>query len=422
MGIVINGVDIGTLPATNTATNTKSNYTLIQLLQGAISTSDAFLTVVNTKEDLPEEVANVITLVDGMTYVVTNNIDLLGCRIVCGTTNVITGYSSENCSITSTGLGVGVPLITCDNTIVLKYITFKDVDTCLDIDGFGNTCALDWEALNFENIPSIGVVKNFENFIYINGAILNSNGFIFDGTMSTVGVSGCLFVGDGSANNIISVNDTAIVSRRIRFIYSSFVAFGSTTAIYVDPSATIPSESYILDTINFSGGGTYVSGIINTSDKALFTNCFPIANTASVGQVYINDNITPTTISLIDTFYKAAGTYTLGPNNSKFTATDNRLTCDATISRRYLIQATISFNSGNGNICEFGIYLSSEAGICLPSVTKATGNASGRAESVSILCISTMSNLDYAEVHCANTTGANDITLTDVHFMVTEIK
>jgi len=37
MGIIINNVDIGSLPATNTNDNTRTNYTLIQVLNGAIN-------------------------------------------------------------------------------------------------------------------------------------------------------------------------------------------------------------------------------------------------------------------------------------------------------------------------------------------------------------------------------------------------
>ena len=136
----------------------------------------------------------------------------------------------------------------------------------------------------------------------------------------------------------------------------------------------------------------------------------------------MQNNATVTTIASSSTFYKVSGTTTASSDNSKFSHSNNRLTCDADIVRKYLIQCTLSFNSSNGNVCEFGFYDSQLAGIRTPSRTQATANAAGRAENVSFSCVLFMSSGDYLEIHCANNTGSNDITVTDMNFVVTEIK
>ena len=110
---------------------------------GAVITIDISGNVVfiNELSDLPDPVGGVITLLDNLTYYFTTDIDLVGNRLVLGSDTTILGASSENCSITSTGLSAGVALITATQTNPIRHITIKDVDTALDFDGTGNTMA-----------------------------------------------------------------------------------------------------------------------------------------------------------------------------------------------------------------------------------------------------------------------------------------
>ena len=381
--------------------------------------------VVATADDLPNAISGVRTLVANKTYVIGDAIDLEGDRLVLGDNTTIIGASSENCSLTSTGLDSNEYLITTDYTFPLRHITIKDVTKGIIInpnDNAAQPIALDWTGVNFEGCTTNLYCNTIDNFIFSKGAILGSGSIVFNGSVGTIGIDNSLFTGSGSAYNIIDITANAIVTRRFRTIYTSFVAFGSTVAIDVDAGATIPTEGFILDTVNFSAGGTYLGGLNHTSNDSLFSNCKGITNTAVNGQLYMQDNATATTISIIDTFYKVAGTTSASSDNAKFTHANNRLTCDAVVIRKYLIQCTLSFNSSNGNICEFGFYDSQLAGIRTPSRTKATANAAGRAENVTMSCVVSMSDTDYLEVHCANKTGTNDITVTDMNFVITEIR
>lgn len=380
---------------------------------------------VSEVDDLPSSSGGVITLAEDATYYFTNHIDLNGERLVCSANTTILGASSENCSITSTGLDSAQYLISSEYTVPIRHITIKDVTKGVGINLSGSAVqpvALDWTGVNFSGCTTNLYCNTIDNFIFSKGAVLGSGTFVFNGSVGTIGIDNSLFTGSGSAYNIIELTASATVTRRFRTIYSSFVAFGSTVAIDVDPGATIPTEGFILDTVNFSGGGTKLGGLDHTSNDSLFINCTGITNTAVNGQLYMQSNATATTISADTTFYKVAGTTSASADNSKFTHTDNRLTCDASIIRKYLIQCTLSFNSSNGNICEFGFYDSQLAGIRTPSRTKATANAAGRAENVHFSCVLFMSSGDYIEIHCANNTGANNITVTDMNFVITEIK
>lgn len=375
---------------------------------------------ISKKSDLPSAVNGVITLLDSVTYYFTTIVDLLGDRIVSGENTVILGASSENCYLKSTGLNSSTALITSVYSLPIRNISFTH-GTVFNLDGNGTTTALDWFGINFVDCATIGTIKDYSNFVMTDSAFLNSSGLTFDGTIGTIAFSNCLF-DTSTTGTAITLPSTLTVSRRFRIIYSSFVTLSGETSISVDANATISNERYILDTVNFSGGGTYISGVDNTSNKSLFTNCVGITNTAVNGQLYMQNNATATVISATNTFYKVAGTTTPSTDNAKYSHSNNRLTNSANISRKYLIQCVLSFTSGSTHVCEFGFYDSKLGAVRTPSRTKATSNAGGRAENVSFACVVSHSNGDYLEIWCSNNTSAQNLTVTDMNFVITEIK
>jgi hypothetical protein len=360
-----------------------------------------------------------ITLSGNTTYFIADTIDLNGYRLICGENTAIIGGSSENCRLKSTGL-VGTALITSIYSLPIRNITIE-ADVALDLQGDGANTALDWFGVNFTNCNIVGLIKDYSNFIMADSSFLNSGNLTFDGTIGTVGLGQCLFDCNASGT-IFILPSTLTITRRFRAIYSSFIIGSGETGLNVDVSATIPTEGYILDTINFSGAGTYLTGLDHTSNDALFINCKGITNSAVNGQLYMQGNATATTVTLQNTFYKIAGTTTASADNSKFSHSNNRLTCDAVISRKYLIQCYLSFTSGNNNVCEFGFYDSQLAAVRTPSKNKSTANASGRAENIGFACVLNMDSGDYLEIHCSNTSASTNITVDNMNFVITEIR
>lgn len=372
------------------------------------------------KDDLPTPSGGVITLADNVTYFFTSVIDLIGDRLVCGNNTTILGGSSENCRIKSTGL-TDRALISSNYSLPMRNITIEAA-LALDLDGTGNsTAALDWFGVNFTDCAVVGTIKSYTNFIMFDSAFLNSGGLTLDGSIGTIGFSSCLF-DCNSSNTVFILPDTLTITRRFRIIYSSFVVLSGETGINVSDLATIQSENYILDTVNFGGGGTYITGVSHTSNKSLFINCTNITNTAVNGQLYMRDNTTATVITNTTSFVKVAGTTFSSADNSKFSHTDNRLTCEAKISRKYLIQCSLSFNDGSNHVCEFGFYDSKLSSVRVPSRTKATSNAGGNPEPVFFMCVLTMGYGDYLEIHCRNVDSVTNITVNQMNFVITEIR
>lgn len=393
--------------------------TEIDVINASIARITENVKVINIKEDFPEPVGGVITLEAGKSYFITAPIDLTGDRLETAGVLDIVGTSSETASLTSTGLGSGVPLLTSRWTIPIRFITFKDVHTGFYIDdnaGAGAPLAVDWFGVNFSNVTVVGEFGDISNFVYDTGAFLGSQGLTFTGDVDTAAMNNSLFQGDGTAANIISVESTAAITRRFRIVYSSVVAFTSTVGINFSTSATVPVEGFILDTVNFSGGSTYVTGVQQDDDKSNWTECRGVRNSASLSSYYMNGNATATTIAVIGTAVKAAGTTTSAAISQRFTNTDNRATYDGAIQRDFKVTAVMSVQSGNNNV--IGIYIAKNGSLLPESEVYITTNAGGRAEAASCQVLLAMVDTDYIEIWVENDTSTANVTVTELNVIV----
>lgn len=374
---------------------------------------------VNDVSDLPASSGGVITLIAGYTYLVLKHIDLLGARIVCGADTVIVGWSSENCSITSTGLSASSALITSTYSLPIRNISFTH-DLVFDLQGDGTTTALDWFGVNLLNCASGGTIKNYTNFVAGDSALLNSGGFSYDGTIGTVAFSNCLF-DVAPTKTAITILPTCTISRRVRIIYSSFVVLSGETGVNFSTSATVNDERYILDTVNFSGGGTYTTGIDATSNKALFANCVGITNTSTRGFMHMLDNVTATAITGTASYFKAAGTTTASSANSKFTMpSSNRLTYTGAFTQSFFVtvncnvRTSVSTQTINIVIAKNGTNISeSEMTIlCAAGSTPSFGGTQ---------CVVELTANDYIELYVRNTSSVNNVIVSDFNMNITKI-
>jgi hypothetical protein len=381
----------------------------------AISSEFVF---VNQKADLPTASGGIITLLANKTYYFTTTIDLTGDRLVGGINSTILGASSENCYIKSTGLSSSTALITSIYSLPIRNITLTH-GTALNLDGDGVTTALDWFGVNFTDCATVGTIKDYTNFIMNDSAFLNSQGLTFDGTIGTIGMTNCLFDCTTGGTAMI-LPSTLTVSRRFRIIYSSFVTLSGETGINASASATIGDEKYILDTINFSGGGTYQSGLDATSNKSLFANCVGITNTSTRGFMYMVNNATDTPIGVpnVNTWVKASGT-TTSSTLSKFSHTSNRLTYNGAFNQSFVVHINTSVRSaGTNQVISIGI--AKNGNIIAESEMTIRTTTSNQEYPGSTTAIVDLVNTDYLEVFVKNT-SSTDIRLSDLNMNVTKI-
>jgi len=371
------------------------------------------------KSDLPTASGGIITLAANVTYYITTTIDLTGDRFVCSANTTILGASSENCILKSTGLSSSTALITSSYSLPIRNITITH-GTALNLDGDGVTTALDWFGVNFTNCATVGTISNYTNFIMNDSAFLNSQGLTFNGTIGTIGMTNCLFDCATSGTAII-LPSTLTISRRFRIIYSSFVILSGEVGINASSSATIGDEKYILDTVNFSGGGTYLSGLDATVNKSLFANCVGITNTSTRGFIYMVDNATATSTNNTALWFKAAGTTSASANNSKFTtSTTNRLTYNGAFTQSFMVtvnanvKTAVSTQNIDIGIAKNGTIIaeSSMTILCAAGSTPSFGATQAVVE---------LTANDYIELFVKNASSANNTTVVDMNMNCVKI-
>lgn len=365
--------------------------------------------------DLPPPNAGVITLQDNVAYYFTTTVDLAGARLVGGQNTVILGSSSENSRIKSTGL-TGVALVSSAWSLPMRGISLE-ASIALNLDATANADqALDWFGVNFIDCATVGTIKSYNNVIWTDCGILNSGGMTFDGTIGTIGLNSCIFDGRAASTTII-IPATANITRRFRVIYSAFVALSGETAVDVSTSATIPVEGYILDTCNFSGGGTYTAGVASNDNKALWSDCRGISNSDSIATMYMQNNATATVIAAVSTPVKIAGTTIAGANNQRFTHAANRLTYDGARTRDFKVSVTGTIANAGAND-QYGIYLYKNGLEITESEQYVTANTAGRVESFGIQAIVQLATTDYVEIWLENATDADDATISFLNVIV----
>jgi hypothetical protein len=403
---------------------------------------------VGTKNDLPPAVNGVITLKDNYTYFFTTTVDLEGDRLVAGDNTTILGGSSENCRIKSTGISTTTALLSSAYSLPLRNITLEAPFAINLVASNPNVHALDWFGVNFTNCARVGIISSYNNFIMLDGAFIGAQDLTFDGTTGTVGFNQCLFTGqfppgNPSGKSILNFPSTFICTRRIRVTVCSFIVPPGYTGITVQDGVTFRSsngtynpESFILQTCNFSGPGTKL-GVSTHTDVNLSDSFYEgnrgIQNTYPSGQYYMADNSTVTSVGSTDTWTKIAGiTTTDGSINSKFEATDNRLTYVVSIDRRFLSQATVTFTQdapASGPFVDFDVEVgildydaSAGIGTVLKSSRTVVKNTTyGKYYTVHLTDIHDHEQNDYVELYIRNKNTDTGILVTDMSMLVTSI-
>lgn len=375
--------------------------------------------LVYSTADLPAAVAGVITLAANTTYVITTTVDLAGARLVCSANTAIIGGSSENCRIKSTGLGAS-PLITSAYSLPMRNVSIE-ATIALALDATGNPDqALDWTGVNFINTPTIGTIRGYGNVVLFAGAFLASAGLTLDGTIGTVALDTYALVVPAGATGI-TVAAAATITRRMRVQFCSVTVGAGGTGFAVPDLAAFPvAESFILNTVAFSGAGTALSGISQADNTALIADCTGVANSASVASYYMLNNATGTTITVQGTYYKLAGTTTAGGYVRKFTLADNRATYTGAREGYFRVSAIATLTDGNNQDVALRFAID---GVTLPSSTSLSNTGGGgRAQSVGVQDIVFLAPGSYIEVWGTNTTsGGSTLTAVDLNFTINRL-
>ena len=374
------------------------------LPQSYVNTSPTY--EIRTLSDFPNQpIDNIIYLEANTTYRIIGIVDLLGVRLVCKGIVGILGDTSETSFLYSVGL-ITQPLITTSYSLVIQNISIIAV-IGFDIDG-GGTAALDWIAVNFLGVLTIGTFKNYSNLVLTLCAWFDTQGLTIDGTTGTTSIAESL-LSCAAGGTLINIAPTAIIQRRFRIKYCAVIIPVGAVGVNVSAGASIPNDMHILLDVNFSGGSAnYITGITANDTRSRWDGNRGIDNSGNSGYYSMDNNATTTVIATANVFVKIAGTTT--PRNlQRFTHTNNRLTYTGVIVRSFGVWATTSLTAGNNQTLQTEIrhYNSSNVLIDSSASPRSTTSGTNRAENVVAFLPIIMQTGDYVEVWVANGNKTN---------------
>lgn len=274
--------------------NTGSHYKATTTTDWALDTTSNTpikRKIVRALSDFPTPISDIITLEDGVTYLINGAVDIGINRFVCGVKNSFIGGDRVNDKLTSTTTGV---MFTMDGTVTTKSnILFADLTigcpngTLLNVTSPTNNQAIGMVNLTISATANMGTVNNISTWAMTNCVMRNtatSSGFNITGTNGTtkcrLGVFsnnvGTLFNFGTSVHEVIDFNNNQVLCN------ASQVFISGTTG-----GANVTVHGKLNDNI-FSGAGTFIQ-TVTTEDWAMNGNV-GAANTSSGGGYDGNPN------------------------------------------------------------------------------------------------------------------------------------
>ena len=364
--------------------------------------------------DLPAPVAGVITLTEPIFLI--NHVDLLGNRlyipILYGDIN---GLGTNSVSLTSTGLGASVPLLTFEGNSNLCNFTVKNVGTAFYINN--SLSAFDWSRVNFENCANVGEIVNCLFFVMETMAFLNSPNLKFSGTLiSFVASPNNIWRGALGANDkLIIFTSSFVATARVRIQDSRFSLISSQIAIDFQVGATVPNSGFELQKVGITGGLIAVQGINGSSLTAIFTNSSGIGlvNSFPNAIAYIRNNATNTTFLAANTLYSILGTFLQGAETQKFSVASNGIiTCNNPNSELYGISINANVSSGNNQEAYLQVFVN---GVLNNNfIGSCTTTAAGKADNMVLFANITLAAGDTFEVKIAKASDTTALLVKDI--------
>ena len=202
--------------------------------------------LINSVQDFPTPVGNVIQLEDNTTYEFANGtIDLEGNRLVLGLSNVLIGQGIFQTFLTSTGLPTGETFISVLGDPNVNIYTFQSftiqglpTDTItFDIDGAG---LLIMTTMSVQNSGAVGNIANVNGFRANNLCQFggNQSGFVFSGSFYALIFDRVSFQSDAALSTYITIAAGTTIGFTLTVSGCYFIGNGTNTAINIDPTVT----------------------------------------------------------------------------------------------------------------------------------------------------------------------------------------
>ena len=297
-----------------------------------------------------------------------------------------------------------------------------------DLDNSGAGGAAEINSTNFEDCTSLGTLDAYRQFLLMNSFWLGCNdGLTFAGAWAGGAFIDTLLIRDfdplGGGNTVFTGSTSPALTFASRFYCNANINVPTGATVFDFAASMFTNDGdFELITGEYTGAGTVVAVkspvIDNTSTKSRFRDNNGLDNTYIGGRWYIDTgNAVVTTISIVDTFVKAAGTTTEEDLQWTSSAGDNDLTFDSTQDVKVQIIGSINVTAASGgsdkNITLTIRHWDNSAGgyVDLPNKARGVSTSAATYHNVAVIGYATVSENDRIELWIENNTDTVNLTV-----------
>src|SRR5574343_133193 len=372
--------------------------------------------VVNSLADFPEAVAGVITLAANTQYFIFNNIALGTTRIVMADNTVIEGADSQVITLSYSGTGdmftasaasvrFGRITLSAPSGRILNFFDASGTKNAYFVDGVFNAA----DIANINGAKSVIFLDSSAAFtssgFTVSGAIAGSVAFIPNRWEDTSGY--VLDISGASSIKSLTMNTslTYLLSGSAGFIKG----VGDTN---IDSIATVINQRIV------NSGGTVLNGVSIDNVKWYFVGNDGTIDTNPTGLVCLSGNATATTIAVMGTPVKVAGTWAVEEGSFFTPDTTGKVTYNGVRSYPANITVNLSFIFAAGGTQNISVYLY-KGGVQIAASRIRSSGTSSNYTSISTTWHQHLANGEYIEVYVANDSGTNNIVVSDAVLRIT---
>lgn len=418
---IIDSFSMGNMVETATA----KVFTDVERTALANLVSPAQVVNVNAVGDFPAPVGGVITLVSGVTYKISGNVNIGTNTIVFGSGSGLVGTNRFTDFLTYTGAGT---LFTANGVThkIQELGIIASSGTVLALsNGASNTAV--YTNSYIVSCTNVGNVADWRNLSFRSFSIVGAttSGLTFSGTCTDFSMDNSLLQGiTGAAIDLgIATFDRVQLGSGNRFVLPSPAAIGISGAA---SSANINAggAGVVASTIfQTTGGGVALSGINKLDLLWEFRDNIGVPNSDVHGSVQATGNVIATDIVTQNVWVQVAVTTVSAVEMARVSSPSaSVLQVDKLGDSDLHVFAALSFDKvgGGSDTYEFAIFVDTGAGFQIfdADQTVALTTSSGTIVQASITSFLTLKATDKVAVFVRNTTGTSDLTVRDFQLAV----
>lgn len=384
---------------------------------------DPTIVVVSSESDFPAPSGGVITLGDGIVYIISGTVTLSNdVRIVTGLNTVLMGHARDRDSLVGSIASSLVSVPTTRNSLKITNLTLVQnnaggtvldtvdatlnrltiQDALLSAAGGGAVGSIGANSISFRRTSFSGFASGLtftgtgNNTLVLDGAGV----FQADGT----GGVACLDLGS-STWNVIRLDNMTVSAASSGFGLSGLTSNGN--------FASAAGRGTVRN-VRFIGDGTPLENVTQDDLQWTFSQVSGISETVALGSYRMADNASETTITTVDTYTIIAGT-TTADDERRFEHTgNNQLTyrgVDTLIAQLFVTLS--AFKSGGATAFEFAIFINgSQVGA---QISRELNTVTG---SLALIATAELSTDDVIDVRAQNLDGTDNLTVETLSVVV----